>query len=53
MATDCGQLNNPLPADCIVLGARALRAHGITDRQLDIMLKDNPARLLGLSPPER
>ncbi len=48
MATDCGQMNNPTPADCIVLGARALRAHGITDRQLDIMLKENPARLLGL-----
>lgn len=51
MGTDCGQLNNPLPPDCIVLAARALRAHGITDRQLDAMLKDNPARLLGLPPP--
>ena len=50
MATDCGQLNNPLPADCIVLGARALRARGVSERQLDIMLKENPARLLGLPP---
>lgn len=48
MATDCGQINNPTPADCIVLGARVLRTHGITDRQLDTMLKENPARLLGL-----
>jgi len=51
MATDCGQMNNPTPADCIVLGARVLRAHGITDRQLDVMLKENPARLLGLPLP--
>lgn len=51
MATDCGQMNNPTPADCIVLGANALRAHGITDRQLDVMLKENPARLLGLPLP--
>lgn len=51
MGTDCGQLNNPLPPDCIALAARALRAHGITDRQLDAMLKENPARLLGLPPP--
>ena len=51
MATDCGQMNNPTPADCIVLGARALRAHGISERQLDIMLKENPARLLGLPLP--
>lgn len=50
MGTDCGQINNPLPADCIALGARALRANGITDRQLDLMLKENPAKLLGLPP---
>jgi mannose-6-phosphate isomerase-like protein (cupin superfamily) len=51
MGSDCGQLNNPLPPDCIALTARALRAHGITDRQLDMVFKDNPARLLGLPPP--
>ncbi|MDH3419535.1 MAG: DUF6282 family protein [Gammaproteobacteria bacterium] len=48
LATDCGQLNNPLPADCIVLGAQALRARGVSESQLDMMLKENPARLLGL-----
>lgn len=51
MGTDCGQLNNPLPADCIVLCARALRANGVTERQLDMMVKENPARLLGLPLP--
>ena len=29
--------------------AAAMRARGFTDRELDTMLKDNPARLLGLS----
>jgi len=51
MGTDCGQMDNPLPADCIVLAARALRARGVTDRQLEAMLKQNPARLLGLPLP--
>ena len=51
MGSDCGQMNNPLPADCIALTARALRARGITERQLDLMFKENPARLLGLPPP--
>lgn len=51
MGTDCGQLNNPLPADCIALAARALRARGITERQLDMVFKENPARFLGLPPP--
>lgn len=48
LATDCGQLNNPLPADCIVLGARALRERGVSETQLDMMLKENPAKLLGI-----
>ena len=51
MGTDCGQLNNPMPPDCIVLTARALRARGITEQQLNMMFKENPARLLGLPPP--
>jgi len=32
--------------------ARGLRAHGITQRELDLMYKTNPAKLLGLPPPE-
>lgn len=51
MGTDCGQMENPTPADCIVLGARALRARGVSERELDMMFKENPARLLGLPPP--
>lgn len=51
LSTDCGQMGNPLPPDCIALAARALRKQGVTDRELDVMLKENPAKLLGLAPP--
>ena len=50
LSSDCGQMSNPFPSDCIALAAKALRAHGVTDRELDLMLKENPAKLLGLPP---
>lgn len=52
VGTDCGQTNNVYPTDCLVLAARGLRAHGITQRELDLMYKVNPAKLLGLPPLE-
>src|SRR5215510_9161417 len=52
VSTDCGQTNNVYPTDCLVLAARALRAEGVTQRELDLMYKINPAKLLGLAPPE-
>jgi hypothetical protein len=52
VGTDCGQTTNVYPTDCLVLAARGLRAHGITQRELDLMYKVNPAKLLGLPPPE-
>ena len=51
VGTDCGQMNNPHPADCMGLMARALRGQGITERELNLMFKENPAKLLGLEPP--
>ncbi|MGH9253475.1 MAG: DUF6282 family protein [Vicinamibacterales bacterium] len=51
IGTDCGQMNNPHPADCMGLMAKALRAQGITERELNLMFKENPAKLLGLEPP--
>jgi hypothetical protein len=30
--------------------AEAMRAHGFTDRELDLMFKENPAKALGLAP---
>jgi hypothetical protein len=52
IGTDCGQTNNVYPTDCLALAARGLRAHGITQRELDLMYKANPAKLLGLPPLE-
>jgi hypothetical protein len=51
VSTDCGQTTNVYPTDCLVLAARGLRANGITQRELDLMYKVNPAKLLGLPPP--
>lgn len=52
IGTDCGQTVNLYPTDCLVLAARGLRANGITQRELDLMYKVNPAKLLGLPPLE-
>ena len=49
-STDCGFMNNPFPPDCLAIMAQKLRAGGITERQIDTMFKENPAKLLGLSP---
>jgi hypothetical protein len=37
--------------DGLVLAANVLREHGFTDAELNVMLKENPARLLGLPLP--
>jgi hypothetical protein len=52
VGTDCGQTNNLYPTDCLALAAKGMRAHGISQRELDLMYKANPAKLLGLSPLE-
>src|SRR5213593_2782506 len=52
VGTDCGQTTNVYPTDCLVLAARGLRAQGITPREIDLMYKINPAKLLDLPPPE-
>jgi hypothetical protein len=52
IGTDCGQTTNVYPTDCLVLAARGMRAHGVTQRELDLMYKVNPAKLLGLPPLE-
>jgi Family of unknown function (DUF6282) len=52
IGTDCGQTTNVYPTDCLVLAARGLRAVGITPREIDLMYKINPAKLLDLPPPD-
>lgn len=48
LSTDMGQAGIPLPPDGLAAFARALRAEGISPHDLDRMMKENPARLLGL-----
>ena len=48
MSSDLGQAGNPLHADGLRDYVRALRAAGVTDADIDTMLRVNPARLLGV-----
>jgi len=48
LSSDLGQQGNPLPPDGFGLFIQALRARGFSDRDLDMMSKQNPAKLLGL-----
>jgi len=47
--TDSGQKGGSLPVDRLLNSIRILREeHGATDEQLNIMMKKNPAQLLGI-----
>lgn len=48
LSSDLGQQGNPLPPDGFGAFIEALRKRGFSDRDLDVMAKQNPARLLGL-----
>ena len=48
VSSDLGQLTTPFPPDGLAMAAKALRANGFTERELDILFKENPARILGL-----
>jgi len=48
LSTDLGQVGFPPPPEGLAAYIAELRAQGITQRELDLMTKQNPARLLGL-----
>lgn len=49
VASDWGQGNRPFsPAKGMAVSMKMLRSHGITDREIDLLIKVNPARILGL-----
>ena len=50
LSSDLGQAGNPLPTDGLAAFLLALKVRGYTDAELDLMAKENPAKLLGLSP---
>lgn len=48
LSSDLGQKGNPLPTDGFAAFIAAMRAHGLSDRDIDLMARRNPAQLLGL-----
>ena len=48
LASDLGQVGNPLHPDGLVAFFRALRGQGFSDREIAQMSRENPARVLGL-----
>ena len=48
LSSDLGQKGNPLPPDGLADFIAALRARGLTDAQIDLIARRNPARLLDL-----
>jgi hypothetical protein len=50
LSTDLGQPGNPVPAVGFAAGVQRLLDAGVTQREIDLMIRDNPARLLNLDP---
>lgn len=50
MSSDLGQAGNPAHPDGLRAYIRAMRDAGVTAGEIDVMLRRNPARLLGLDP---
>ncbi|MDQ1280878.1 MAG: hypothetical protein QG670_2141 [Thermoproteota archaeon] len=48
MATDFGQPYNPNPIDGMRQFIKVMQALGVSDREIDLMVRRNPAKLLGL-----
>jgi hypothetical protein len=48
LSSDLGQTGNPLPTDGFAMFLLAMRAGGLSEEDVDLMAKRNPARLLGL-----
>ena len=50
LSTDLGQPGNPVPAVGFAGGVQRLLDAGVTQREIDLMIRRNPARLLNLGP---
>jgi hypothetical protein len=48
LSSDLGQKGNPLPTDGFAAFIGAMKAHGLSDQDIDRMARRNPAQLLGL-----
>jgi hypothetical protein len=52
LSTDLGQAHNPAPAEGMRMAIGCLLRWGLSDREINLLVKDNPAQLLGLQPRE-
>jgi hypothetical protein len=50
LSTDLGQPGNPVPAAGFASGVQRLLDAGVTEREVDLMIRRNPARILKLDP---
>ena len=48
MSTDLGQAHNPAPAEGMRMGIATMLRCGLTEKEIELMIKVNPAKLLGL-----
>jgi len=48
LSSDLGQKGNPLPTDGFAAFLGAMKAHGLSEQDIDRMARRNPAQLLGL-----
>ncbi|MCH8177908.1 MAG: hypothetical protein IIC09_06905, partial [Proteobacteria bacterium] len=48
ISTDFGQDFHPMPAEGLRMGIATLLKAGLDEVEMGMMVKDNPARLLGL-----
>jgi hypothetical protein len=51
VSSDTGQLNSIWQPDALANCAKLLRSNGFTEREIDLMLKVNPAKILGIPLP--
>lgn len=50
VSSDTGQIGSMFQPDALAACAKALRTQGFTEHDLDLMLKINPAKILGIAP---
>ena len=52
VSSDTGQINSVFQPDALAKCAKVLRANGFTEQELAKLFKINPAKILGLTPPQ-
>lgn len=48
MSSDFGQIQNPLPVEGLRIFIEMMKSCGVTEEEIEVMVKDNPAKLLNL-----